>query len=673
MPNTPLVGTQAVVVIPLLSGPAQSYLMANNDPSNNNIWLGTDSSVSPNGSNAFLLSPGGAITLSSTRTWWACTENDTNGNPLTTILTILPDGTSWAPAASQIAEIIAPLAEAIAVQIAETGIPLTANPQLIYDVTSPSSGGGGGGGALFGVSIVADSSGIEADLRAWQTDVGRPVTSMKIYDSELRTGSQGNNWKTTVTPSVQACMDMKIRACLCYSPPFNPPTATAKANMAASFAALKALLVGAGAPAPVACYWQEPTVARNNLTASLFIGLSQYYANTDANGTGIRSMGQLFYDMQGFHPELAASWYPGNGFTDGLAVDYYGGDWFATNPPKPLATFAAVDPTLPFGIWEIGNSAGGATYTQTQVTQYIQGLQAFLVGLIGSGRIIDAVMWYQDNNKTPPGPNVISSSTDFRVPLLQALNDAITSTVTSPGLSVAPGATATLIPLAPSPNGGYAPATGLSYDINVNAITSTGSTIPFAKVQLFWHDLDLAGAPSVDRQSFYVPMGATGTAGTNILGRGPQAGIFLALKIQNLDTVTAFFNVQMLSTSRQQTNHKWKWAAGSSVAVPGFTLANGDAFANILCEENPSIGASQTKQFLCSMYTGQIWVRLASSGNFDLVLQEPCSDNAVAYHEDSGSTDIDLLVTSPRSPLLAVVTNNAAGTANCHFELFANE
>jgi hypothetical protein len=666
-------------------------MLANLDLTNN-IYISTSSSIAPGGSNTFTIEPLGTISISSASAWWAIADapggSNATGAP-TPILAVMPGGTQWAPSPAQIADVIAPLAAAIATQIAQTGIPLIANPQGMYNISAPGSGGTGNG--LFGASIkTGTGQTVLGNEQTWQNLVGRPVKTMKVYNAELKKGSSGNQWQTTATASITACMTLGARACLCYSPPIpssTEPSPTTKANLVASIQALSTLLTGAGAPAPVVTLWQEPQVTRNGLTAATYKQLVQYYANTDANGTGIRAVAQLVYDGEGFHADEAVSFYPGTAFIDIIAVDSYCDDFKAG---RSLDTWHQVDTTKPFGIWEAGNSAQGSIYTNQEITNYLVGANqtppsvlSELTGILAGGGTVDAFMWYQDDTGGGSGVNVITSAADFRIPLLQQINDAITSTAPSPGLQINAGATVTLTPISPSAGGGYASAPGISYDIVINPVAGVGSTLPFLQVELFWHNVDVPGSLSISRQNFYIPLGATGTAGTVIQAQGPQSGVLVAVKVQNLDSVAAFLNFSMLSVSRQQANHRWYWSAGASVAVPSFNapgtstpvvVANGGTFAKVLATETVSLAAGAQKAFLCGMHTGDIWVRLQNTSNaFSLLLQEPVGDQAIVYHEDSTSTENDLLITAPRTPLVALVTNNSAGTASITFALIAKD
>lgn len=122
-----LQGTQPVAIIQRSEQPAP-YLITNQDEFNT-VWVTTDSSVSPDASNAFPIPGLGAIAVTSGQQWWACTSDGTQ-----TDINILPGGTNWSAAPAQIAEVIAPLAAAIAEQIFAMGIPVDAGLTVIYNL-----------------------------------------------------------------------------------------------------------------------------------------------------------------------------------------------------------------------------------------------------------------------------------------------------------------------------------------------------------------------------------------------------------------------------------------------------------------------------------------------------------------------------------------------------------
>ncbi len=120
-------GAVATPVIQRSSQPA-SYLITNQDEFNT-VWVSTDNSISPGASNAFPIPGLGAIAVTSAQQWWACTSPGVQ-----TDVIILPGGTNWAAAPAQIAEVIAPLAAAIAQQIFAQGVPVVAGAEVIYNL-----------------------------------------------------------------------------------------------------------------------------------------------------------------------------------------------------------------------------------------------------------------------------------------------------------------------------------------------------------------------------------------------------------------------------------------------------------------------------------------------------------------------------------------------------------
>lgn len=120
-------GTSPVQVV-ARSTQSAPYLLANQDLQNN-VYISTSNSVAPGSTNVWTIEPLGTIALTSASQWWACTDPGVN-----TEVDVLPGGTNWAPAPSEIAAVIAPLAAAIAQQIFATGVPVIPAPVVVYKI-----------------------------------------------------------------------------------------------------------------------------------------------------------------------------------------------------------------------------------------------------------------------------------------------------------------------------------------------------------------------------------------------------------------------------------------------------------------------------------------------------------------------------------------------------------
>src|SRR5262249_48961221 len=157
---------------------------------------------------------------------------------------------------------------------------------------------------------------------------------------------------------------------------------------------------------------------------------------------------------------------------------------------------------------------------------------------------------------------------------------------------------------------GYAVANGLSYDITVNLTASTSSTVPFAVVTLSWFNQDSVTAQPVSVQSWTLPAGTTGTAGTITVGAGPQRRQLLQVQIHNLDTVQMSVAIQLNSTARPVQEDNWTWDVGNSPTIPTYLLSNPPPFSNTLClQSQSSVPAGQTFKRLCSLFAGEVFVR----------------------------------------------------------------
>jgi hypothetical protein len=129
--GTPSITTlQGDTPIPVIqrSEEAAPYLITNQDEFNS-VWVSPDSAMSPAASNTFEIQGLGAIAVTSQQQWYACTSPG-----VLTDVNVLPGGTNWSAAPAQIAEVIAPLAAAIAQQIFAMGIPVVSGPEVIYNL-----------------------------------------------------------------------------------------------------------------------------------------------------------------------------------------------------------------------------------------------------------------------------------------------------------------------------------------------------------------------------------------------------------------------------------------------------------------------------------------------------------------------------------------------------------
>src|SRR6266581_3648538 len=267
-----------------------------------------------------------------------------------------------------------------------------------------SSGGRGGGfGATLRMSLPPVLN--ETAVTNWQALIGRPVTCQKWY-----TGG----FPLTPDSVIQACIDLGMTCYLCYSPPFNPPTTAAFNSLQASLQAFK----NAGLNGKVVL-WQE--IEDRGLTPAQYKAMIQFYE------PAVHAVfpGGLVHDAAGSKHLLWASYFPATLGIDSL-IDEYGIDFYAntyasgTRLGAYAALVAATGKRL--GVMEMGSSIGNAVVPPDtgpgSVTEYFQHVTA-----IAAANPPGSFMWYTQDNLNVN--NIISDPADFRIPLLQALSDAV--------------------------------------------------------------------------------------------------------------------------------------------------------------------------------------------------------------------------------------------------------
>lgn len=664
-------GNQPIPIIQQSTQP-QSYLLANTDEQSN-IYISTSSSIVPVGSNVFTISPLGTISLSSAQQWWAC--SDTNATPA---LSILPGGTNWAPSPSDIADVISPLAAEIAIQIAQTGVSLLAAPTLLYNFQSISPGTPGPVGAtIVGPNYNLPGSQTDAAITTWNTNVARTATCGKVFYQDSTT------WPTSIDNKLQPYLDNNMTAYICLQPAFNPPKASDKTALTNFLTMIKTAGLNA-----VIILWQE--LGRpSGMTSTLFTAMTQFYSST------VRALYPLaiVYDSTIGCGTAAASWFsgPNNTFVDLILQDLYASSFPGLKADQPGGSMSVADANgLPFGFSEIGSQAGTAPLpSQSTVTAYLQYILSVMSTRLGAAKTNDAVMWWNGGGPTSAGnvplfPNDVIQANDFRAPLLQQIFDTLTQQSSGgTNVTIGAGAGVNMTPLTPSPGGGYASATAMSYDLTLRLTTSTGSTNPFVSVILTWYNTDSTSTEAVQTVTWHVPVGATGTTGALIVGRGPMRGQFMKVRLVNRDSVTVTVNeLQINGTGRTIEGDNWYWEASGSSAIPGFTLPGaGPAYSNTLGSiPNTSIPASGSKTWLLSMFSGQVWVRCGAATTqmeFSLVPQPtsqfstaPIAHEQINQQGPGGENEFTAIMFFPRGPVLLTLTNDdgtAAHNASAEF------
>ncbi len=527
---------------------------------------------------------------------------------------------------------LADLAAAIAEALGGAGIPQVANPSPLYQVATA------GSPVMFGSNNASFAGQVAAGVNG--------MTSAIAYDSS----SEGVNGWPAAWPGSGGPFAAGVTVPTININPDIPSTVSGQND-----ALIAAFLAGAPNGARIMAY-HECNLQSNNLNPADIQTLDTYLIAKvhAANPTLLYGRGLATSPVN-------------NGGIDPTPfitpnMDFYGVDGYqhsnANLTPKSvfdttINAILAVQPNAAVHIIETGTALDVGTWFG-QVSAYaiqkgVKGVQSYF-GAGGGGS--------QPFNPTTMVAPMNACSL--------ALSTAATTT------TIGAGHTVTLAPLGAiaSPVAGYAMADGLSYDITVNLIAGSGSTVPFVQLLLAWFDSDSASAQSVARQAWLLPMGASGTIGTNIRGRGPQTGQYLKISAQNLDTVTCTIQVQVNSVSRTVADHRWLWDAAGSQNVPTYNLVpDGLGIANCLgAVQSFSVPANSSKSWLCGLYSGRAYVRFGSGASTPVIevtlTPQPQSvfGSVLLGEELTGQADPDIgdftgELILPRAPCLITFTN----------------
>lgn len=608
------------------------------------------------------------------------------------------------------------LADLISAALAATGLPVVSNPIARFDIQSPPPAGTPGpfGGTLFGGGQSA-----QIDTQSAQTQIGRLLTACRVYYNDNGTSGVYTN-SSQFPDQLAAAFALGMIAVVSYKPAFSgttgPNNLPSPAQMQTDQNAMKASLnsiIAAGFPAANlrVVIWHEANFQPNGVSAAQYLNLYNGLASGgQSNYTALHAICPVYSIMLGNQPPTSQEiinyppitpTLPANA-CDALLVDWYEkpysqGQWLGGPVTGGGTTWDAVAraANVKLGVGEFG---GVAKFTIDKTVQYLLSSSITINGTVypgDSSHSLAAVMqsrmaanlanaevmlfWDFSNNATfPPGFTQV----------LAALNDALT---VPSAQSLGAGQSVTLTPLNPSPVAGYASATGMSYDILINAISSApGSTSPYLNVTFSWYNDDSPTALAVAIQKWSIPIGANGTAGTVITGSGPQYGKYWAIQLHNNDTVGVSYTVQGNSTGRTVRHHDWRWPAPDSVNVPdpNVNLAGGSGSGNSLgALSSVSVAAGASKSFLFGLAAAEVSVRFAAFGaaatntvKFSL-FPKPGSRwqnvptyatylplGAAAFQQEIN--DITIL---PRGPMMLTVTNNDANGITFDAEIVALE
>ena len=677
--TTPLTG---IITVPVTSAPQRfssglggQILLINLDETNE-IWV-SYSQVPAGDSSAVNVPPLGNITMTDKAPMWAVADQGVTG---AVQMSVVPGGGTFAASPVQIATQLLPLAVDIAEQIAATGVSLLGAPVPLYSLPSaPLSGSG-----PVGATVFPDGYGLTDYIAAANLFDGYlgnrrlALTCQKWYlgaGSFILTSAQiPAGLLELINAGVQIYLSIK---------PSQSLTTTDYNNVTTTINVLKA----AGASNIQVILWQEPNGHNSNGTpffpsAAAYIAYVNYYIGA-VRAAGVSG---IVYDPVVYVAETAYTFYPGDANTVAVICDYYGDSYNqGTRLDVPFGGAAGsmmsladnhLPSPVPFGIGEWGVSADNVAHPVGLWNAYWAYLLNLFTTRIDNGKTNAPIMWYSGHNVN--GTNILPDGPGYDLTAgIDALYNAVSSS--SSIVTIAAGATITAPALMPSAGAGYAPCTALSYEISVNLTAGAGSTVPFAAVEALFYDTDSPSALPIDAEQWLLPMGASNTTGTVIMGRGPQRGAYMAIQVTNLDTVACELGMQLNSSSRTSTDDDWEWDA-HSVAMPlsgTYTPCGGPSFANSLGTIGGgtpvTVAAGATTTRILSMWAGQVYLRWgvtattpADCGLTLTPLPQSQWGSATLYNVTGGD---NTYVTLPRCPCLVTLYNNQS-TGSATF--FAN-
>jgi hypothetical protein len=550
------------------------------------------------------------------------------------------------------------LATLISGALETAGIPVLGNPIPLYSIQATQ---GTGTPALVGATVAG---------QAWDPNIShaQAITNFNTYvnGNPAAVASKSflleGQWPNVVPPTDQALINVGATIYLSVKP-LRAMTTAEQANLAATLA----MYILAGAKLRV-ILWHEP---QNTFTdPSQWLAYWAYYQPV------IKAAGlACVYDAASWQGEQAvATFWPTPTPDEGLQ-DLYWNRW---QNGVTLGTLIALCTQygIPVGVgeWNIDNMS-----VKTPTAQQWSGFYNYVIGALTdqmiAGLPLGAVMFYMATDAAAQPNNLLLSSSDWKAAGFNAMQAALSASPSSPGAVIAPGATLTLPPLAPSQVAGYALANGQSYDIAAILTTSAGSSNPFASLALNWLNDDVRHAPLFHSQRWQLPAAQAGSAGALIYGRGPQLAKYLQLQMTNRDTVNITAQVEVNSVSRPANNHDLRWEAANSPNIPGYTLMGGQSYGLCLGEiDGINLNPGATKTFLCSMYAGQAELRIVIQGaagvktvHVSMAAQPPSRwgvtnefSEYLPMSADIGDNDVSFTLDLVRGPYALTVFNGDA-------------
>jgi hypothetical protein len=606
------------------------------------------------------------------------------------------------------------LSDLISSALESSGIPVVSNPVLRYSVLAPPPTGVPG---LWGTSAFGGGVSDQQAINNWDTTVGRTSQACRVYFQDNGAAEIYTN-SSQFQGDLLAAFNLGLVAVISYQPTHSgtrtsdnlPSLAQMQTDQDTMKASLNSI-IACGFPAGKlrVVMRHEANLQSNGVSPAQYLNMyNGLAAGGLSNYTALHAICPVYSIMLGNQPGTSPQLgeyppvipiLPANA-CDALLVDWYGkpythNQWLGGSVPAGQTTWDAVARAagVPLGVGEYGGFANLDLPTTVRYllagTISINGvlytgdpdhsMQAVMDARLNDGLTNAEVIAFQNYGALPVLPTGVPA-------VLAALHDALASTAS---VSIAAGASQVLTPLAPSPVAAYASATGMSYDVTVNAVAvAAGSTNPVLTVTFDWFNDDDAAALPVSTQKWSLPIGEVGTTGAIITGRGPQAGKYWRITVKNNNNVGCVFSLQGNSTGRGIPRHDWRWAAPTSVSIPTYTLPGGDGNGLSLgAVSSAPIGAGNTKSWLFSLYAGEVGLRFAAFGaaanntvKFSVFPQPPGRWTTVpvyaAYLPTGGAAfqqQVNDRAVLPRGPCEVTVTNSDANAITIDIEIVALE
>ena len=250
-----------------------------------------------------------------------------------------------------------------------------------------------------------------ASILEWENIVGRPLAAHRVYLGKA---------PVAIYSDLEADARAGRKVCMSLKPPCDPPTRSARAAISSFLASCKA----AGLRADVAL-WHEPYY-QGITSAAKFITMFRYYA------PAIREYYPAVFctstSSVRYHGENR--YFPGAAYVDKCATDYYCyayvthgtrlGTGTSTDAAHPADTYHK-----PFGLWEFASSTDPSLgQSRASATAFFKYLRTYFSGRTTTGKR-NADLLMMDNGQKKFQSTPITSASDYRIPLYQAIFDTL--------------------------------------------------------------------------------------------------------------------------------------------------------------------------------------------------------------------------------------------------------